>query len=355
MAEGPLFKVVLFNLPTEDRVLLCAHHLVVDGVSWRILLEDIASAYHQATSGKTITLASKTDAYHYFATQLVEYATTETLRAQQPYWQQVEHAPVQSVPQDMTCATQIRQDTAHLSTTLSVEDTQLLLTQAHQAYNTRIDDLLLVALAMALQQRHGITNSRIDLEKHGRETDFAEMDLSRTVGWFTAMHPFILSMPAEPDHELGRSIKSIKEAIRHIPQQGMGYGALRYLTDTLKTSPQPNQIGFNYLGQFDNTASDQAWQMNWDEVGTVVSDQMPQPHELDFLSMVDQGALTVSLTYHKKRYSSDHAQALLTDYITALQTVIQHCSQQQDTDITPSDLTFSDITLDDLDAALGDL
>lgn len=355
LAQGPLFKLALFNLPDEDRVLLCAHHLVVDGVSWRILLEDFANAYHQADAGKAITLASKTDSYQYFATQLADYAKSGAMQTQLAYWQQIENMQIQPVPQDMACPTQNRADAGQCSVELTAEDTERLLIQAHQAYNTRIDDLLLVALAITLQQRYGILNSRIDLEKHGRETEFAELDLSRTLGWFTAMHPFALNLLAEASNDPGKAIKSIKEAIRQIPQQGIGYGALKYLTRELDASPQTNQIGFNYLGQFDNTASDQNWRMNWDEVGEVVSEQMPQPHELDFLSMVDQGVLKISLSYHSKRYSAEHAQALLADYVSALQMLIQHCCKQQNTEMTPSDLTFSDMSQDDLDAVLDEL
>ncbi|MDY8121009.1 condensation domain-containing protein, partial [Paenibacillus polymyxa] len=137
-----------------------------------------------------------------------------------------------------------------MSVVWSEAETEQLLKQTHQAYRTEINDLLLTALGMTVQEWTGMEAIRINLEGHGREQILEDVDISRTVGWFTSQFPVVL--PMTPGNTLGRRIKQVKEELRQIPNKGMGYGLLRYLGNQedvwWKESPE---VSFNYLGQFD--------------------------------------------------------------------------------------------------------
>ena len=216
LEQGPLLRAVLVSMADgAQRLLLVVHHLVVDGVSWRILLEDLQQAYRNAA------LPAKTSAYQDWAQQLQAHALT--LGNQLPYWQ------AQTASADLPCdnpqgGLQNRLG-SKLEIRLSAEHTRQLLQDAPAAYRTQVNDLLLTALARVVSRWSGQPAALIQLEGHGREDLFDTLDLSRTVGWFTSLFPVRL----QADGELSAAIKSVKEQLRAVPHKGIGYGLLRYL------------------------------------------------------------------------------------------------------------------------------
>lgn len=352
LGQGPLMKAILFHLVDEDQLLIVIHHLAVDSVSWRILLEDFNTAYTQLTAGYEIQLPLKTDAFKYYSETLQEHAQHEAVLAEIPYWQTVESALVHSLPRDFDTADNSMAETEQLSFRLSATDTAALLTDAHVAYHTRIDDLLLTGLALALKQWHSGDNTLILLEKYGREV--LDLNLSRTVGWFTSIYPFVLELPQSAD--LGYQIKFVKESLRKIPNLGINYGVLKYLTlpeHKVGLKPQGNitQLGFNYLGQFDSSTEESSlFSIDWDSIGQGISPQMQRIHDVDILGWVVDGQLEISITYHQKRYRPTTIQRLATAYEQALLTVIHHCQTQQVGELTPADLTYKGLSLETLES-----
>jgi hypothetical protein len=242
LEQGPLLRAALVSMADgTQRLLLVVHHLVVDGVSWRILLEDLQQAYGAAP------LPAKTCAYQVWARQLQAHA--QTLNAQLAYWQ------AQTADADLPCdnpqgGLQNRLG-AKLEIRLDAEHTRQLLQDAPAAYRTQINDLLLSALVRVICRWSGQTAALIQLEGHGREDLFDNVDLSRTVGWFTSLFPLRL----QAEGGLADAIKSVKEQLRGVPDKGIGYGLLRYLgtpdaREALSSLAAP-RITFNYLGQFD--------------------------------------------------------------------------------------------------------
>ncbi|KAF6649084.1 condensation domain-containing protein, partial [Paenibacillus sp. EKM301P] len=145
----------------------------------------------------------------------------------------------------------LNKDSELMTVTWTAQETEQLLKQAHRAYNTDMNDLLLTALGLAIHRWAGIERVLVNLEGHGRESILPELDITRTVGWFTTQFPVVLDMNAGQD--LSQRIKQVKEGLRRIPQKGIGYGMLRYLSaaceqERFVTEPE---ISFNYLGQFD--------------------------------------------------------------------------------------------------------
>ena len=243
---------MLFRLPDGDRLLLAIHHLVVDAVSWRILLEEVELAYRQITAGETIALGPPSCSFGRWAEGLQAFGQSEGLAAEASYWSRIGRAEVTRLPTAQVDAPLHHGDAETLHRALSAEATAHLLTQAHRAFQTEIMDLLLAALGRALKRWSGGDAARITLEGHGREPPDDALDLSRTVGWFTSVYPFVVSVAGD---DVSEQIRSVKSALRERPRKGLGYGILRYVTGTRVDSEKP-QLSFNYLGQLGEGGDD---------------------------------------------------------------------------------------------------
>jgi fengycin family lipopeptide synthetase A len=357
LEHGPLIKCTLFRCGKTDAVLLVSHHLVVDGVSWRILLEDFACAYQQCRDGEAISLPLKTDSFQRYAKALHASATSGAWRVQAAYWSGVVHAPTAPLPCDIASDDARVADSATQVASLSAEETESLLTGVHHAYNTAINDLLLTALGLALREWCGSSRTLITLEGHGREDVVADVDISRTVGWFTHFYPFVLELA--PGRDIGYQIKSVKEALRQVPQQGMSYGLLRYGTGdeqmnqaAFRASPR---ISFNFLGHFvgDNTVG--PFTIDWDAAGQPISPQARRVHDLDVGGMIIDHRLEMTISYNGKRYGPGTVEKLLTSLMQALRLVITHCQNLEQTEATPSDFTHGGLSIEELDDLLESL
>ncbi|WP_344441171.1 condensation domain-containing protein, partial [Streptomyces kunmingensis] len=251
LAKGPLIRCALLELGAArgQRLLIAVHHLAVDGVSWRILLEDLGSCYEQRAAGRTPRLPAKTTSFRAWAERLRGFATSDAARAEFAYW--AEAKPGGQVPRDRDG----RNDLGSASTvtaTLTSDETRALLRDVPRAFSTQINDALLTALAQALRDWTGDDETLIGLEGHGREDLFPDVDLSRTVGWFTSVFPVALRLA--PGAGPVASLDSVKEQLGRIPNKGVGYGILRHLgapdvASVLGRQPVP-EVNFNYLGQF---------------------------------------------------------------------------------------------------------
>ena len=261
-----LMQVALFNLGDRQpgRLAIIIHHLVVDGISWRIWLEDFHKAYQQLSLGKAIELGAKTTSFKHWAECLSIYARSNTLQEELDYWLQSSFRKSR-LPRDNFDQPNTVANLRTVSVSVSVEDTQALLQKVPAVYKTQINDLLLTALALAFKQWTGENTLLVDLEGHGREPLIENVDVSRTIGWFTTHFPVVLDLSEESEssvengkisHGIGLAVKSVKEQLRRIPNRGIGYGVLRYLSENpeitkqLKGFPQA-EVSFNYLGQLD--------------------------------------------------------------------------------------------------------
>ncbi|MDB4867900.1 MAG: lchAA, partial [Cohnella sp.] len=229
LTRGPLLKAALFQTDQGDHLLLVIHHLVVDGVSWRILLEDFAASYLQAANGGEMRLQGKSHSYRKWATELQDYADSRTLLKEIDYWRKLEQVRVMPIPKDHETGDHRMRNTRTVEFWLTASETERLTTRVHQAYHTEMNDILLTALGLAMREWCGDHKILVNLEGHGREEIIEGMNLSRTVGWFTTQYPVVLELPYGAD--TGKQIKRVKEDLRHIPHKGIGYGLLRYLTD----------------------------------------------------------------------------------------------------------------------------
>ncbi|MFK4344540.1 MULTISPECIES: non-ribosomal peptide synthase/polyketide synthase [unclassified Paenibacillus] len=348
LEDGPLFKLGLFHCDDGDHLLIVIHHLLVDGVSWRILFEDIAAGYEQALNGQAIVLPQKTDSYLVWSEQAAKYAAGPALDKERAYWQQIEEAILAPLPKDKDQEPGTIRDTESVTVTWSAEETDLLLRQANRAYHTETNDLLLTALGAAIQRWTGMEQILVNLEGHGREMIIPELDITRTVGWFTTQYPVLLNL--QDGQEVSARIKRIKENLRQIPHKGIGYGLLKYMA--LEKSGgfgvEP-EISFNYLGQFDQDLEGNALSLSTHSVGKALSDHTPQQYALDVNGMIAEGQLSLTVTYSTRQYRKETVNHFAELLQSSLSEVIRHCVAQERSQLTPSDVLFQGLTLEQFD------
>ncbi|MBW4507955.1 MAG: amino acid adenylation domain-containing protein [Scytonematopsis contorta HA4267-MV1] len=361
LSDGRLMQVVMFNLGKESdaRLLIIIHHLAVDGLSWRILLSDLQTIYQQLITQQPIQLSAKTTAFIDWAKKLNSYAQSEIIKQELDYWLNKDWSLTTPLPFDNAYTQQENTvgSAASVSVKLSVEETQALLGSVNETYNTQINDILLSALAISLASWTTNSNLLIDLEGHGREELFLDVDLSRTVGWFTSLFPVLLQLPKLD--QLSSVIKSIKEQLRGIPNRGIGYGILRYLCEDtsvkqqLQTITTP-EICFNYLGQFDQLKLPTDWKIASESTGTNQSLQQNRSHLLDINALVVEGELQMNWTYSSNVHTHTTIENLANSYMRAIRSIIEHCRSENAFEYTPSDFPLAQLNQKEIDNLLAE-
>ncbi|MBI7341582.1 non-ribosomal peptide synthase/polyketide synthase [Pseudomonas aeruginosa] len=345
LADGPLLRALLATFDDgSQRLLLVIHHLVVDGVSWRILFEDLQTAYRQLLAGQTVELPAKTSAFRDWAERLQAFAGDGGLDGELAYWQ----GQLQGASSDLPCldpqGDQSNRHARSVSCGLDAEATRQLLQEAPAAYRTQVNDLLLTALARVVCRWTGQVDALIQLEGHGREELFAEIDLTRTVGWFTSLFPLRLT-PAEG---IAASIKGIKEQLRAVPNKGIGFGALRYLGSAASQAalaglPMP-RITFNYLGQFDGSFTMDEGALFVPAGERAGDDQSPDAPLANWLALngrIYGGELRIDWSFSGERFETISIQRLADAYRDELLALIAHCRVAEGQGLTPSDFPLA--------------
>ncbi|HVI44818.1 MAG TPA: non-ribosomal peptide synthase/polyketide synthase [Chitinophaga sp.] len=356
--QGILIRPVLFLTPDTDkqnRLLLVIHHLGVDGVSWRILLEDLELLLKSNGESDTVSiLGKKSSSYRQWYAALTEYGQRRRVQAQLDYWQQTvnSYRPLRTdIAYDGALTVS---DTASHRRRLGVTQTQRLLQEAPRAYHTVINDVLLCALTLALTAWNNARGAIIGLEGHGREDIAPGTDTSRTIGWFTNMYPVRLHTAAGSTP--GNALRDVKEQLRRMPDKGLGYGVLKYINRAEGLQGKdPWDILFNYLGQSDNTVKqDGLLGMAAESSGTDAGADFPMRHKLALTGMVQDGELMLQWEYSNKHYAPETVAELADAYMTQLEKLIDHCAEQAATPVsTPSDYGLgAEVTNEELDAFL---
>ncbi|GER90178.1 hypothetical protein KDW_43400 [Dictyobacter vulcani] len=360
LSNGPLVRMVYFDPGQEQpaRLLIVIHHLVIDGVSWRILLEQLQLICEQLMTGVPVSLPAKTTAYQTWTKLLSEYARRPQVLEQAAYWLAEERQGLKALPRDKATGENTVASTRNIEVSLSREETQSLLYAVPQAYHTQINDVLLTALAQTLAAWSHESAVLINLEGHGREDILEGVDLSATVGWFTSMYPVLLQVAdAERPDTL---LKSVKEQLFKLPQRGIGYGLLRYLSDDVSLMTQMQalphaEISFNYLGQFEQPRLEDAlfWPAS-ESSGPNSSALNSRQHLLDINGGITNGQLNLSWTYSQNIHEDATIQRLAQEFIQQLRTLIAYCTSDEAGGYTPSDFPLAHLTQEQIDRVLVD-
>ena len=350
---GPLLKLGLYRMNDGHRLLMVIHHLVTDGVSWRVLFEDLAQLLTQIEEGQPLTLPPKSDSFQTWARALDQYARQPRLLAELPYWRKVKNLSKEAfvLPRDFAAGSNLVKDIATQSFTLTKEETGALLTSAHNAFGTDTQDLLITALAMGLNRHWGARRLLLTLEGHGREEIVQDIDLSRTVGWFTSTYPVVVDVDGGQD--LAAHITHVKENLRAIPHRGAGYGILTHMTpkelldEDLKVHPP---IIFNYLGQFDTDLSKLPFAVAAENAGSERHPEGERRFDWNVSVMAAGGRLEYSIIYSAKQYKEETMRAVLAAIQLRLRDLMDVCLSKKERRFSPSDFTYKLLSQKQLDS-----
>ena len=331
LGKAPLIRWVYF--PQSQALLCTAHHLLVDAVSWQVLLQELESLYLQPN----VALPAVSAGFHAWSDALQEHGREPAVLAQVGYWQE-QLAAEQSVPRQPNPYGESRT----LDMQLSVEHTQWLLGDCHAAYGTQVQDLLVAALAGVIGQWQGRERVTLELESHGRSGWEQGPELSRSIGWHTSRYP--LAVDTARDSEA--SIIAAKEALRRVPEQGIGYGLLRQ--DPAHGLGAASLLTFNYLGRVDQwIGASSLWRLARPVCPAMRAESTRRTHWLDVTALVNEGQLHVEWRYAPKVHDPVLVDELARQFQQRITALLDHCQAPSVGRATASDFADSGLSDDE--------
>ncbi len=371
LAHGPLLSVNCLSSGNDrpNHLLIAIHHLVIDGVSWRVLLQDLERGYEQATQGRPVELGPKTTSFKEWSERLHDYAQTLDVRSQLSYWERQAAEPTTALPLDHSGGANTVESEDTVILLLDKEETATLLRGAAASYQAGLQDLLIAVLARSLWRWTRARRLMIDLEGHGREQVFPDTDLSRTVGWFTTIYPVVLELEPAPQDSattevaLTALINHVGEIVGGVPLKGIGYGLLRYLCDDAEIRERMRQlpaaeISFNYLGQFGESMSDGGhFRLSSEPTGETRSRSGKRSYLLEVVAIVTSGTLQVSINYSRNVHRKETIDTLAGWMREALKWLVAHCHTAQSDRTRPagllSEFDWTESEVDEIKAVLN--
>ncbi len=326
LSDGPLLRIVLFDGGNGlgVRLLLVIHHLVIDGVSWRILLDDLQRGYEQATTGDPIDFDAKGTSWREWAERQHAYVTTAV--AETRYWEAEVSGERALLPRDFEDGDNLMKDAEVVTRWLDETQTRALLTEVPAAYRTQINDVLLAALAETLGGWCGGERVVVELEGHGREELGEGVDVTRTVGWFTSRFPVALETIAGAGS--GERLRRVKEKLRKVPKKGVGFGVLKYLgggeVGERLRGAEEGEVSFNYLGQFDGVLKEGGLLKGALESGGASRDgRQARVQVLEVSGGVAGGRLQMNWRYGKEIHERATVERVAEEYMASLGRMVE--------------------------------
>jgi non-ribosomal peptide synthase protein (TIGR01720 family) len=382
-----MLRVIYFQMGAEQRprILLIIHHLVVDGVSWRVLLEELQSGVEHLKRAETdIRLGAKSSSYKRWAEELEQYAQSVQMAEEREYWEEVENSEAGVIPVDYERGENRQASTRSIVRRLSPEQTRALLTEVPAIYHTEINDVLLLSLAKSIARWSGSARVKIELEGHGRELIAGDeekkpVDLTRTVGWFTTIYPVILEVgegradgavgngrgdgaDRAGSAAIGEEIKRVKEQLRRVPNKGIGYGVWKYLrgdgqrVEQVTNEATKAEILFNYLGQFDQVLERHSgWRVAAESCGTNLDEREMRHHLISINASVRAAELILVWSYSQDVHKRETIEQVAQWHVEYLSQIIEHCRSEEAGGYTPSDFPLARINQRELDEFLASL
>jgi non-ribosomal peptide synthase protein (TIGR01720 family) len=352
LEQGPVLRGLLMETGggQAQRLFLSIHHLAVDGVSWRILLEDLQQAWAAVEGGVAVQLPPRSTPSTEWARELVRAAEAGEADREWDYWRNV-CRDSRALPLDYPQGCNLEAAAASVRVSLSAPQTTQLLQRVPEAYGTGIQEVLLTALGEALHAWAG-GDLLVAVEGHGRHDLFAGREVSRTVGWFTTVYPLRLGGESA---DAGQRLRRMKEQLRQIPRHGMGYGWLRYLSARAEQRQDVADWGepavvFNYLGQLDSVLGTQGWLGAAAEgSGAVRSLRAERPYLIEINGGVAGGCLQMHWSYSAELHERSTVERVAGRFITTLEGLIEHCLALENPVYTPSDFPDAGLSQKELD------
>jgi bacitracin synthase 3 len=313
LKSGPLVRVVLFREQTNnyEYLFITISHLVADVVSWKILIEDFIAIYTQIEQCQKIQLPKKTTSFKKWMDKIKEYSVSTKLLDEKKYWGNILEQKIDILPKDYQIKKDMRRKKNIRLVTITFErkTTRQIIEDSSQFYQSNIKTILLTAFGLALKEWKKLQTICIEFEGHGREEIFNDINLSRTIGFFTNLFPVILELPKT--NNMSHIIKVVENILDTVPDNGIGYGILKYITP-LYLKKELNyylnpEIGFNYLGELghsDNRYSDKFVEPDF-KIKRNISDELVRPYSLEVIGSIIEGKFELNFFYNTFEYKRE--------------------------------------------------
>lgn len=339
-----MVKACIFNMGTHGkRLLITAHHLVIDGVAWRILLKDMVYILEALRSNKPLNLPGKTCSFQRWAKELEVYSKNDALKELE-FWDSMVSGSFEFYS-SFNNGKDIIEQKCTISKQLSEELTEFLITSANIAYNTEPKDLMIIALVLSLS---GFTNKNeitIEIEGHGREDIFEDINVSETIGWFTSLYPVSFMLE---EKSLDGRIKVVKERLKQIPNKGIGFGVLKYLAERINDNNR-RYIRFNYLGDISNTFRNEYFDLSNEESGSDISKSAKMTSLVDIIAIIKDKKINISMTFSEAEFEKIEVGKFLDLYINELNELANYCVNKDSIEFTPSDFDTLNLSQDEIE------
>lgn len=340
LSTGPLFKVVIFSTVDKEYIFLCAHHLIVDGVSWRIIIEDINKAYMQIKNNEDVKLPVKTTSFQQWSNILESYRQSEEIRNEISYWENIE-SEVSKSKLNINEEREVNLKKI-LSITLDDEKTKQLLYESVRVYNLEINDILLTALSRTINKVCNEEVVSINLEGHGREEIQSNVSVDRTVGWFTSIYPVVFNKIGASIRE---DLRAVKNTLRKVPNYGIGYGIITNIGERVLNGVEA-AVTFNYLGEFGQEAETGVFKLSSSLFGNDVSEENNfGSATIEVNGGVNNKNLIMNIAFDTKYYDDKFMSSFRKEFEEQLIEIIRHCKEVCTIEYTSSD--FGELEWDD--------
>lgn len=349
---GPLFRIGIFKMKDGEYLMLSIHHLAVDGISWRIIKEDIEILFDQYTNGNKFELPSKTDSFGSWTEELRQTANEKIFLSQKEFWKKTltEIESAHRVIPDNKEGQKVVGNDSRDQVSLSAELTSKLFGDANHAFVTKPHELLLACIGLAFKDVFGVSQLPVDMEGHGRENIFEDININRTVGWFTTIYPVVLNLS---DPSIATVIRKIKTQVREVPLNGVGFGVLKYFTDKSLVNDlafgEGPQVLFNFLGTQSPSESESESEISRILSGERIGADVIRAHDFIISASTINNQLSISVSYAKGRYFSKTIEQLKLALQYRIDNIVNHCIQVRNPILSLSDILYKDLSWEMLD------
>ncbi|GLS24565.1 non-ribosomal peptide synthetase [Marinibactrum halimedae] len=354
LENGPIMRCLYFDGQSRhpNQLAIIIHHLAIDGVSWRILLEDLNQLIDQQLAKQPLQLVAKRSSYRNWVEDLSHYQETEQGQADLSWWNDFAEK-AQNIENVFDDKTFYQHEMQQHEVVLSKADTQKLMKHCHEAYGTTINDLLIAALMLSYCQSTGHQEMLLHMEGHGRELLHPSIDITKTLGWFTSLYPVHLTLSNPRD--MGQSIKDIKTTLHSIPNKGVGFSIFKYVnqSEIIRKVPQA-QVVFNFLGDFqssDRGEKTHHFRLSDNSTGTSSSKQREAFRAITINGAVVFDQLSFSFSY-PQAWQREKVNLWPDHFIAALKSLVEHCCETSRLGFTPDDFPLLNASLPQLDSII---
>jgi len=329
---GPVVRVGWIMGKEEERVVWAVHHMAVDAVSWRILMEDLERSYEAGVKGEKIELGWKTNSYAQWAEGLKEYGRSEEVEGEAGYWMEVVEGEREELPRDKEGEGNLVGMGEVVEGELGEEETKELMEVLGKKYRVGMKEAVLSGVVEAVGEWSGRRRIRVEVEGHGREEVVEGIDVSRTVGWFTSVYPVEVGVGEGSGVE---RLRGVKRELERAPWNGIGYGLLRYgdreseVRRRLQSAARP-QILFNYLGVLDAVfGAGATFTQAPEKAGPTQSDSEARLYDLEITCFVFEGSLRIEWKYCKEHFYRETLERLSARALTTLRSYLEDQPEEQ--------------------------